>query len=443
MNLSQRTFAAALLFAVALPAQSLPSRISGLAAKEIDSLEALYKHLHAHPELSFQEKETAAKLVSELQSLGFDVTPNVGGHGFVAVLKNGPGPTVLVRTDLDALPVVEKTGRPYASDVRVKDDGGNDVGVMQACAHDIHMTSFVGTARLLEQLKDRWSGTLVMIGQPAEERGAGARAMIDDGLFSRFPRPDYVLGLHVAANLETGRIGFRPGFAMANVESVDVTIRGVGGHGAYPHNTKDPIVIAAQVIVALQTIISRELRPIDAGVVTIGSIHGGTKHNIIPEEVKLQLTLRSYSDESRQMILEAVRRIALGTARAAGVPPEREPIVALASGDEFTPALYNDPTLGERLVPVWKKLLGEANVVEVDPEMGGEDFSRYGREEPRIPIFMFRLGTIDAARMAESRRPGGTPLPSLHSALFWPDPRPTIETGVKATTAAVIELMSK
>ena len=300
---------ALLAFAVlTLPAAGQTKQISDLAAAEKDSLLQLYTYLHLHPELSFHENETAAKLVSELKPLGFEVTPNVGGHGFVAVLKNGPGPTVMVRTDLDALPVVENTGRPYASKIRTTDEYGNEVGVMHACGHDIHMTSLVGTARVLTKLKNQWSGTLVLIGQPAEERGAGAKAMLDDGLFKRFPRPDYALALHTDAALETGRIGYHAGYALANVDSVDITIRGVGGHGAYPHLTKDPIVIAAQVILALQTIVSREVRPIDSAVVTVGSIHGGAKHNVIPDEVKLQLTVRSYTDAVRQQILDAIQR---------------------------------------------------------------------------------------------------------------------------------------
>ena len=430
------------LLAAALAAAPPAGEIDSLAAAELDSLEALYKHLHTHPELSFYEEQTAAKLVSELKPLGFELTPKVGRHGFVAVMKNGPGPTLMVRTDLDALPVVENTGRDYASDVRVTDDYGNNVGVMHACGHDIHMASFVGTARLLAKLKDRWSGTLVMIGQPAEERGAGAREMLADGLFKRFPRPDMVIALHVDAALETGKVGYHSGYALANVDSVDITIRGVGGHGAYPHATKDPIVIAAQVIMALQTIVSREVRPIDSAVVTVGSIHGGAKHNVISDEVKLQLTVRSYADETRAQILAAIRRITVGIARAAGVPADREPTVSVIEA-EFTPATYNDPALVSRLLPVWKSLLGDENVVERDAEMGGEDFSRYGREEPRIPIFMFRLGTVSAERLAESERPGGQPLPSLHSALFWPVPRTTIETGVKATTAAVLDLLRK
>jgi hippurate hydrolase len=430
------------LLAAGLAAAPPAGEIEKLAAAELDSLEALYKHLHAHPELSFYEERTAAKLVSELKPLGFELTPKVGRHGFVAVMKNGAGPTLMVRTDLDALPVVENTGRDYASDVRVKDDYGNDVGVMHACAHDIHMTSFVGTARLLAKLKDQWSGTLVMIGQPAEERGAGAREMLADGLYKRFPRPDMAIALHVDAALETGKVGYHSGYTLANVDSVDITIRGVGGHGAYPHATKDPIVIAAQVIMALQTIVSREVRPIDSAVVTVGSIHGGAKHNVIPDEVKLQVTVRSYTDETRAQILAAIKRITVGIARAAGVPADREPTVTVIEA-EFTPATYNNPELVSRLLPVWKSLLGDENVVERDAEMGGEDFSRYGREDPRIPIFMFRLGTVSAERVAESKKPGGMPLPSLHSALFWPVPRTTIETGVEATTAAVLELLRK
>jgi amidohydrolase len=428
--------------ALALPAAGQTTQVSDLAAAEKDSLVELYTYLHQHPELSFHENETAAKLVSELKPLGFEVTANVGGHGFVAVMKNGAGPTILVRTDLDGLPVVENTGRPYASKVHTTDEYGNDVGVMHACGHDIHMTSLVGTARLLTKLKDRWRGTLVLIGQPAEERGAGAKAMLDDGLFSRFPRPDYALALHTDAALETGRVGYHAGYALANVDSVDITIRGVGGHGAYPHLTKDPIVIAAQVILALQTIVSREVRPIDSAVVTVGSIHGGTKHNVIPDEVKLQLTVRSYTDAVRQQVLDAIQRITAGIAQAAGVPAGREPTVKVLE-EEFTPATYNDPELVSRLLPVWKRAFGDDNVVERDAEMGGEDFSRYGREEPRIPIFIFRVGTIDAARMAAAAKPGGAPLPSLHSALYWPVPDTTIETGVEAMTGAVLELMGR
>ncbi len=404
----------------------------------LDELVALYTRLHANPELSYYESETAKTLISELEPLGFDVTSEVGGHGFAAVLENGDGPVVMIRTDLDGLPVVEKTGRPYASDVRTTDDQGVDVGVMHACGHDIHMASFIGTAQALVASKDDWSGTLVMIGQPAEERGAGARLMLADGLFERFPKPDYVIALHANTALETGTIGYTPGFTLANVDSVDVVVRGVGGHGAYPHLTKDPIVLAAQIVVALQTIVSREVSPLDSAVVTVGSIHGGTKHNIIGEEVKLQLTVRSYADETRDHVLASIERIAVHTARAAGVPEELLPSVTLAN-EEYTPATYNDPDLAERLTPVWRDLLGAQNVIEVDPVMAGEDFSRYGRTDEKIPIFMFWLGTIDPQRF-EAAKNGGDPLPSLHSPIYWPEPRESVRTGVKAMSAAALEL---
>jgi len=414
--------------------QSLPEILDGLVKAELGSLEALYKHLHANPELSHHEQATAARIASELRAAGYAVTTGIGGYGVVAVMKNGPGPTVLMRTDLDALPVTEKTGAPYASKVRAKDDAGNEVGVMHACAHDMHMTSFVGAARLLAKLKDRWSGTLLMIGQPAEERGTGALDMMNDGLFTRFPRPDYCLALHVDAALEAGRIGYREGYAMANVDSVDVTIRGVGGHGAYPHTTRDPIVLAAQVILALQTVVSREVRPTEAAVITVGSIHAGNKHNIIADQAELQLTVRSYTDETRKILLDGIERVTLGIARAAGVPNDREPVVRIRR-NEYTPATYNDPELVKRIVPVWQQVLGGNNVVLREPEMGGEDFSQFGRQEPRIPIFLFRLGTVGPRKAA--------PLPGLHSPEYLPAIHPTIETGAKATAAAVLELLKK
>jgi len=436
-----RTLCLLFLSVLTATAQSLDSRIEQLTGQEMGGLIELYEYLHAHPELSYQEEKTAAKLISELKSLGFETTAKVGGHGFVAVMENGPGPTLMVRTDLDGLPVLEKTGRPYASDVRATDDLGNDVAVMHACGHDIHMSSFMGAARLVTKMKDTWSGRLIMIGQPAEERGTGALRMLADGLYEKWPRPDFAIALHTDAALEAGKIGYHVGYAMANVDWIDITIRGVGGHGAYPHRTKDPIVIASQVILALQTIVSREMRPIDAGVVTVGSIHAGTKHNVISDEAKLQLTVRSYSDESRKLILDAIKRITVGIARAAGVPSDREPTITVAE-DEFVPATYNDPELVERLLPVWKRVLGADNIIERDPEMGGEDFSRFGRETPRTPIFLFRIGTVGRERI-ESAESGGAPLPSLHSPLYWPEPKPTIEAGTKAMTAAILELLGK
>ncbi|MBK9166128.1 MAG: amidohydrolase [Bryobacterales bacterium] len=417
------------------------AELERLVAAERNSLEALYQHLHSHPELSYREKETAARLAQELRTAGYEVTAGVGGHGFVSVLKNGAGPTVLVRTDLDGLPVEEKSGLPYASKVKTTGEQGTEVSVMHACGHDVHMAAFIGAARMLMKMKDRWSGTLVLIGQPAEERGGGALAMLNDGLYSRFPRPDVALALHTDAALEAGKIGYRVGFAMANVDSVDLVVRGVGGHGAYPHFTRDPVVLAAQIILALQPIVSREVSPLDSAVITVGSIHGGTKHNIISDEVRMQLTVRSYSDQTREQLLTAIRRVATNTARAFGIPEDRLPQMTLVN-DEFTPATYNDPPLVDRLLPVWKALIGDDNVVERMPEMGGEDFSRFGKVEPKIPIFLFRVGTIEPERVAAAKREGKS-LPSLHSPFYYPAIHPTLETGAKAMTAAVLELMGK
>ncbi|RMF56739.1 MAG: amidohydrolase, partial [Calditrichaeota bacterium] len=331
-------------------------------------LDELYEHLHRNPELSFHETETSARVAAELQKAGFAVTEHVGGNGVVGVLKNGDGPTVLIRTDLDALPVTEQTGLGYASTIRVTDDEGKEVGVMHACGHDLHMTVFCGTARVLSKLREAWHGTLVMIGQPAEEKGAGAKAMLADGLYTRFPRPDYCIALHSNPALATGTVGYHPGFALANVDAVDITVHGIGGHGAYPHTTKDPVVIAAQIVLALQTIVSREINPLEPAVVTVGSIHGGSKHNIIPDEVKLQLTLRSYSDQVREQTIAAIKRICNGIAQAAGVPEEKWPTVTVL--DEFTPATYNDPELTQHLAATFRQVLGDQNVVETAPVMG-------------------------------------------------------------------------
>jgi amidohydrolase len=306
-------------------APPLQATVRKLVADAYPKLDALYRHFHAHPELSLHEEKTSAKLAEELREVGFQVTHPVGGQGLVAVLRNGQGPTLLIRSDLDALPVTEQTGLPYASTVQTKDDKGNTVGVMHACGHDVHMTVLAGTARVLNTLKDRWRGTLVLIGQPAEERVQGARAMLADGLFKRFPKPDMAIALHCAADLPAGMVGVNGGHVLANVDSVDVVIRGVGGHGAWPHRTKDPIVLAAETVLALQTIVSRETDPLEPAVVTVGSIHGGTKYNIIPDEVRLQLTLRSYSDDVRKHTITAIKRITRGLAQAAGLPEDRYP----------------------------------------------------------------------------------------------------------------------
>jgi amidohydrolase len=401
------------------------------------SLLDLYYHLHANPELSLQEVKTAARMAEELRALGFTVTDKVGGTGVVGVLKNGAGPTVLVRTDLDALPVTEQTGVAYASKVRTKNRDGTDVGVMHACGHDVHMTCWVGTARVLTALKDQWSGTLVFIGQPAEEIGVGAKAMLDDGLFKRFPKPDYCLALHADSHARIGTVRYSEGLALANVDTVDVTVRGKGGHGAAPHTTVDPIVLSAKIILDLQTIVSREVNPTDPAVVTVGSIHGGTKHNIIPNEVKLQLTVRSTKDTVRDQVLKAIDRICKSAAEGARAPA---PTVKV-NLDEFTPSTINDVPLAKKTVAVFQNVLGRENVIERPPIMGGEDFGRFGKEG--VPIFMWFLGTVPDDRFAESEKPMGQPLPSMHSDSYAPAPEPSVRTGVRTMSMAVLNLMRK
>lgn len=422
--------------------------LDNMIDREIASLVATYKTLHAAPELSHYEEKTSAFVAKQLRALGYTVTEDIGkykrpewvGYGVLGVLKNGEGPVVLVRADMDALPVEEKTGLPYASKVRAKNDAGQEVGVMHACGHDIHITSLLGTAKLLAQLKDQWRGTLVLVGQPAEETIDGARAMLDGGLYSKIPKPNYAIALHDNEEFEAGTVALTPGFMLASSTSVDITVRGVGGHGAYPQTAKDPIVLAAQIVLALQTIVSRENSPLDPAVVTVGTIHGGLKRNIIPEEVTLQLTVRAYKEEVRQKLLTSIERIAKGTALAAGIPAELAPVVKV-SETEVTPATYNDPALTERLSGVFVKALGSQNVFKSSPEMGSEDFGRFGLEG-QIPTVMFWVGASDPVKVAESKRTG-VPLPSAHSPLFAPLPEPTIRTGVKAMTSAVLELMKR
>jgi amidohydrolase len=410
---------------------------AGVKAKldaEVPSLTTLYQQLHAHPELSNEEEQTAARLAKELRDLGFEVTTGVGGHGIVGVLRNGAGPTVLVRTDMDALPVTEKTGVPYASKVRTRDKEGKDVGVMHACGHDMHMTCWTGTARVLAALKDRWQGTLVFIGQPAEEIGAGARRMLADGLFPKFPRPDYCLGLHCDPRLPYGHVLYSEGVLLANTDHMDIVVRGRGGHGAAPHKTVDPVVLAAKIVLDLQTLVSRETDPTDPAVVTVGSIHGGTKHNIIPSEVKLQLTVRSLKDDVRQHLLDGIQRIARAAAQGARAP---EPLFHL-DAENYTPALYNNAPLARKTAELFRKALGADKVHEGGPILGGEDFSRYGREG--VPSFFYFLGTMAPERV-EAAAKGGEPLPYLHSELFYPIPEPTIRTGVLTMSLAALNLL--
>lgn len=380
--------------------------------RDFPRLESLYTHLHQNPELSFQEEKTARRFALELREAGYAVTEKVGGHGVVGVLTNGAGPVVLLRTDLDGLPVTEKTGLPYASTVTEKDAAGQTVGVMHACGHDAHISIMSGAATFLARHKEFFQGTLVVIGQPAEERGAGAKAMLADGLFSRFPKPDYCLALHVDPREAVGTLHYVSGFMMASVDSIDITIHGVGGHGAYPESARDPIVLAAQTVLALQTLVSREKRAIDPAVITVGSIHGGTKHNIIPETVNLQVTLRTYSDTVRTNLIAGMERIVRGLAGAAGIPENRMPTVKVDERESIG-ATYNDPALTERWVGVLGQWLGQHAVEKDEPVMGGEDFGAYGRTPDKIPICMLWVGSVSPERMK-----AGAPLPPAHSPYY-------------------------
>ncbi|MBX9584131.1 MAG: amidohydrolase [Gemmataceae bacterium] len=404
---------------------------------EAADLVGLYQHLHTNPELSLQEVKTAARMAAELRKAGFEVTEKVGGNGVVGVLKNGPGPVVLLRADMDGLPIVEQTGLPYASKVRTRDRFGNDVGVMHACGHDIHMASFVGSARVLAALKGSWSGTLVFVAQPAEEVVAGARAMLDDGLYARFPKPDYAVALHADPLTPAGVVSYTEGLALANSDAVDIVVKGRGGHGSAPHQTIDPVVLAARIILDLQTIVSREVDPLDPCVVTVGSIHGGTKHNIIPNEVKLQLTVRTTKTEVRDHVLKAINRIARAAAVAARAP---EPVVTVHL-EEFTPATLNDVPLTRKTVGVFKELLGGGNVRERRPLMGAEDFGRFA--QGKTPIFMYFLGTITQDQYDAAKKPDAPPLPGMHTDRYAPVPEPSIRAGVRTECLAILNLLNK
>ena len=398
-------------------------------------LEQLYIDLHQTPELSRHEEKTAEKMAERLRRLGFQVTTGVGGHGVVGILENGRGPVVMLRTELDALPVEEKTGLPFASHATAKDDSGALVPVAHACGHDIHMASWVGTATLMSRAKDRWRGTLMLIAQPDEEATGGANTMLADGLFVKFRKPDYAVAIHDDPDFPAGTLALASGYVTANVDSVDIEIYGRGGHGAYPNRTVDPIVIAARTVLSLQTIVSRENDPLDPAIVTVGSIHGGTKHNIIPDEVKLQLTVRSYKDSVRKHLLEAIARIARAEAAGAGAP--REPRITVFAG---SPALYNDPTLVARLSATLRRGGGPWRVVEAPPKMFSEDFSEYGRAG--VPSVMVFVGATNPGKFEEARTTG-KPLPSLHSSEWAPDREPTIKTAVSAETLGLLELLGK
>ena len=432
-------FGSCLLMAAGAAPQTKPTAWTAPSAEQVNAVysdvEALYLDLHRNPELSLHEQQTAAKLAERMKALGYEVTTGVGGVGVVAVLRNGQGPTVLLRTDMDALPVEEKTGLPYASQVVVKSDSGTTVPVMHACGHDVHMSSWFGTAKLMATNRQRWHGTLILIGQPAEEIGAGAAAMLKDGLFTRFPKPDFALAIHDDASLPAGQVGYTPGYTMASSDSVDITIFGRGGHGAQPQNTVDPIVIAARTVLALQTIVSRENNPLDPAVITVGTIHGGTKNNIIPDEVRLQLTVRSYKPEVRKHLLASIERVARGEALAGGAP--REPLVKVEPAANAT---YNDPELTKRLATALRNTLGQANLVEVAPRMVFEDFSEFSLAG--VPSVIFWVGGVERVKFTAAQQ-SGTPLPGLHSSLWAPDREPTLKTAITVETAELLELLGR
>ena len=400
--------------------------------KQMPELQSTYRWFHENPELSYEEEQTAARIAKIWKDDGFTVTSGVGGHGVVGILKNGEGPTLMLRCDLDGLPVTERTQLPYASTKRVELANGTNAGVMHACGHDIHMTNLIGVARYLSQHRREWSGTLMLVAQPAEERGGGARAMLKDGLFERFPRPDYAIALHVGADKRAGAVGVLAGYAMANVDSVDITLKGRAGHGSAPHTSIDPVVQAAELVVALQTIVSREVDPIEPAVVTVGSIHGGTKHNVIGSECHLQLTVRTYSEQVRAQVLEAIKRKAKAIAILNRAP---EPDIKIDTG---TPSLKNDGQLAARVRKIFMDTIGDDNVGQDPPSMGGEDFSRYGRAG--VPILMYRLGSVSQKRLDRFEQLG-VPPPSLHSDTYYPDVEPTLRTGISTMTAAALDLL--
>ena len=407
------------------------------APKEVEAVypdaHALYLDLHEHPELSAHETQTAAKLAERFRSIGYEVTEHVGGTGVVAILKNGTGPTIMLRTELDALPVEEKTGLPYASKVHTKDDAGRDVAVMHACGHDLHMGAILGTAEIMARSKNTWHGTLMLIGQPAEEAIGGAKAMIHDGLFTRFPKPDAAVALHVGNELPAGMVSITPGIYNTNSDSIRITLYGKGGHGAAPHTTVDPIVMAARTILSLQTIVSREIKPGEMAVVTVGYIQAGTKNNIIPDHAEMGLTVRTYKQDVRKQVLAAINRIAKAEAAAAGAP--QEPLVERYEG---TDAVYNDPALAERLRTPLEAALGKNNVVTAPPITPSEDFSYF--VEQGVPGFYFSLGGADPEKYAQAKA-SGEQLPSNHSPLFAPDVDPALHTGIVAEVAVLRNLL--
>ena len=416
-------------------AASLPAPFDTQLTADFPKLEAFYRDLHANPELGFAEHKTAAKLAERAKALGFEVTTGVGGTGVVAILKNGPGPTVMLRTEMDALPVLEKTGLPFASKVTTKNAAGDTVPVAHACGHDLHMAAWYGTAKLMAENRKAWSGTLMLIGQPSEEALTGAAAMLKDGLFTRFPKPDYALSMHDDASMASGTVMWHAGPFRASADTVTITMFGQGGHGAVPHETRDPVVMAARLVMALQTLISRENNPLDPVVITVGSIQGGTQANIVPDQVKLALTVRTFRPEVRQRVLASIAREAKGEALAAGAP--KEPLVEVKTG---TDSVVNDPQLVARAVKAVEKAVGPDFVKEMPAKMTSEDFAMYG-QQPGVKALLLHVGAVDAGRL-EAAKKAGKPLPGTHSPQWAPDLKPTLTNTIKAETAILLDLMA-
>tara|TARA_B100001013_G_scaffold343841_1_gene272469 strand:+ start:657 stop:1967 length:1311 start_codon:yes stop_codon:yes gene_type:complete len=407
--------------------------------QDIPYLKSLYLDIHKNPEISLMEKETSKKLANELEKIGFEVTRNFGGYGVVGIFKNGNGPTILYRTDMDALPMKEKTGLSYASQIITKNFDGNDVGTMHSCGHDMHMTVWTGTARALIERKNEWKGTIIMIGQPAEEIGAGAAMMLNEGLFEKYPIPDYGIALHSSPIIPSGKVGFGKGYTMANTESVDIKVFGQGAHGASPHMSIDPIVTASIIVMELQTIVSRNINPLDDAVITVGSFQGGTKHNIIPDEVKLQLTIRTYKEEVRKLIHKRIKEICNGVASSMGLDKSQWPEVIIP--EKYTPANFNDSKLVDLMMNSSKEIIGVNNVIVSDPQMVGEDFSRFGNTKEKIPTVLYWLGTVPDDRMKKYEA-GNYALPGLHSPFYYPEIEQSIITGIKVNTQAMIKIFN-
>lgn len=420
--------------------KSLNTQINKEVDLQLKQKKELYIDLHQTPELSLMESNTSKKMATQLKAMGFEVTTNFGGYGVVGVFKNGEGKTIMLRTDMDALPIKENTDLDFASKIITKDHNGNDAPAMHACGHDMHMTVWLGTLETLVNLKDQWSGTILAIAQPAEEVSAGSIAMIKEGLFKKFPTPDYALCYHVSAGLPAGEIGYFPGAIFAGVNSADISIFGIGGHGAMPHTTIDPVVLASRTVLAFQTIVSREINPFNPAVITVGSIHGGSKHNIIPDEVKMQLTIRFFKDEVYEEIKEALYRIPKGIAMSAGVPENKYPIIKIAN--EYTPPVANNPELVMKAVKSMQHILGKEKVYQVNPATVAEDFGKYGRTEEQIPIALFWLGSVNQ-QVYNNHINNGTSIPGLHNSAYLPDFEPTFKTGVSAMSISIINLFNK